>query len=587
MRVPSGFNEAFIATSSGTFVLPLPPGWPNSFGFAVNDSGQVAGEVFSADGTASQAFIGTTAGSAVIPPLPGWTQITGYAVNNAGQVAGFGFNGSAYQAFIGTTAGSREIPFPSGSADSMITFGSLNNLGTVVGQSGGRGWIWDPSNGTVLLNTLVPPEWDVNNAISISDNGLILATASYNGGPYQYVELAPIPSESACTFSLTPPSASFSTPTGSTTVVTTPGCSWSTSSGAGWLHVISGASGSGGGQVTIQMDANPSGFSRVGVLTIADQTFPVTQISIASPPVLPVQMYPSSGSGATQTFTFTFNDAAGYADLYVADVLVSTFLDGRGACYFALAPSSATTGYLYLVDDAGDGGYASGTPMLLPSSGVLQNSQCSLNGPGSSISTAGNQITLTLSITFSPSFAGRKAVYLAARSKTQNSGWMGLGTWNVPGTIQAGPVVTGETGTTRAPGGTYTFSFSDTSGYSDLFVLDVLINDFLNGVNACYVAYVPASATDGYLYLVDDAGDGGYTPESPVLLSSGRVLENSQCAINTAASSASAGGSTLALTLNLALKTAFSGNRIFFASARNRSSGNSGWNAVASQILYP
>ena len=94
-------------------------------------------------------------------------------------------------------------------------------------------------------------------------------------------------------------------------------------------------------------------------------------------------------------------------------------------------------------------------------------------------------------------------------------------------------------------GQTYTFTFTDTNGFSDLFVLDILTNSVLNGANACYIAYVPTTATNGYVYLVDDAGDGGYAPGSPVGLSSGSVLQNSQCAINTAASSASASGNTL------------------------------------------
>jgi hypothetical protein len=53
------------------------------------------------------------------------------------------------------------------------------------------GWIWDSADGTVLLNNLVPTGWNVSNAISISDNGHILAQASFNDGPSQYVDLFP------------------------------------------------------------------------------------------------------------------------------------------------------------------------------------------------------------------------------------------------------------------------------------------------------------------------------------------------------------------------------------------------------------
>jgi hypothetical protein len=271
----------------------------------------------------------------------------------------------------------------------------------------------------------------------------------------------------------------------------------------------------------------------------------------------------------------------------VLDVLVNAFLDGEQACYFALAPTSATTGYLYLVDDAGDGGYVNGTPMLLPSANSLKNAQCTLHGSGSSISASGNNLTLTLAITFNSSFAGNKAFYMAARSNTQNSGWQVLGTWNVPGTAPAGPGVgTMSPARSTSLGGTYTFNFTDTNGFSDLSVVDILTNSALDGAGACYAAYVPTTATAGYLYLVDDAGDGGYVPGSPVLLSSGSVLQNSQCAINTAASSASANGNVLSLNLAMTFKAGFAGNQVFFLAARNGTTGNSGWQ-IAGSVTVP
>jgi hypothetical protein len=296
----------------------------------------------------------------------------------------------------------------------------------------------------------------------------------------------------------------------------------------------------------------------------------------------PTAISPGSGNGLTQTFTFTFQDPNGYADLGVVDVLINNYLDGIGACYFALTPASATSGYLYLLDDAGDGGYVSGTPMPMPSANTLQNSQCTLNGSGSSISASGNTLTLTLAITFAPGFSGNKIFYTAARSNTQNSGWQALGTWSVPGTTPMGPAVGGVMPGRSTSSGTYTFTFTDTNGYADLGVLDILTNSFLDGIGACYVAYVPTGAATGYLYMVDDAGDGGYVSGSPLLLSSGGTLQNSQCTIRTVGSSASASGNTLTLNLAITFSPSFAGNQIFYLAARNNSTGNSGWQAVGS-----
>jgi hypothetical protein len=135
---------------------------------------------------------------------------------------------------------------------------------------------------------------------------------------------------------------------------------------------------------------------------------------------------PATGSGSTQSFTFTFTDPNGYSDLQVLDVLVNNYLDGIGACYLAFVPQSSTSGYLYLVDDAGDGGYVAGTPLLFPSGSTLHNSQCSIIGSSSSMAASGDTLTLTLDIAFAPGFAGNKIVYMAARTSTLNSGWQAL-----------------------------------------------------------------------------------------------------------------------------------------------------------------
>jgi hypothetical protein len=299
--------------------------------------------------------------------------------------------------------------------------------------------------------------------------------------------------------------------------------------------------------------------------------------------ISPASVNPATGSGATQVFTFTFEDPSGHADLAVVDVLINNFLNGIGACYVAFVPGSASSGSLYLVDNAGDGGYASGSPMALPSSQSLTNSQCTINGTGSSVSATGNSMTLTLAITFAPAFAGTKVVYSAARSNTQNSGWQVLGTWDVPGSSPTGPAVGGVTpGESATTGQTYTFTFTDTNGFADLAVVDVLIHSSLNGIGACYVAFAPTSATSGQLYLVDDAGDGRYASGSPISLPSSSTVQNSQCTINAAGSSVSATGNTLTLTLAITFSSSFTGDQVFYLAARNNSTGNSGWQAVGS-----
>jgi len=82
-----------------------------------------------------------------------------------------------------------------------------------------------------------------------------------------------------CNYSLAPTSRSHGSGAESSTVgvTTTSGCAWTAASNASWITVTSGASGTGSGTVGYSVSANSTGSSRSGSLTIAGQTFSVTQ----------------------------------------------------------------------------------------------------------------------------------------------------------------------------------------------------------------------------------------------------------------------------------------------------------------------
>jgi len=69
---------------------------------------------------------------------------------------------------------------------------------------------------------------------------------------------------------------------GSVQVVAPAGCSWTVSSSAPWLTVSGGGTGTGNGTVSFQASAN-TGVARLAALTIADQTFVVTQNAPSAP----------------------------------------------------------------------------------------------------------------------------------------------------------------------------------------------------------------------------------------------------------------------------------------------------------------
>jgi len=87
-----------------------------------------------------------------------------------------------------------------------------------------------------------------------------------------------------CSYSITPTSQSHSsnTETGSVIVRASVDCPWTASSNISWVNIVSGGSGNGDGTVTYGIMEN-TGTTREGTLTIAGQSFTITQAGKQSP----------------------------------------------------------------------------------------------------------------------------------------------------------------------------------------------------------------------------------------------------------------------------------------------------------------
>jgi hypothetical protein len=268
-------------------------------------------------------------------------------------------------------------------------------------------------------------------------------------------------------------------------------------------------------------------------------------------------------------FSFAYLDPNGQADLAEAQALINTAVSGTSACYVFYNP---VLGSVTLAND----GYTSLLgPMTLGIAATLQNSQCIVNGATSSASWSGNTLTLKLSLTFKPAFAGAKNIFGYARSVGGLfSGWQTLGAWTVPGTVQP-PQVVSVTPSSGA-GGSQVFSFvySDPNGKGDLAEAQGLINTAVSGTGACYVFYNPA------LGSVTLANDGYTSLLGPMTLGMAATLQNSQCTVNGATSSATWSANTLTLNLSLTFNTAFAGAKSLFGYARSVGGLFSGWQTL-------
>jgi len=134
------------------------------------------------------------------------------------------------------------------------------------------------------------------------------------------------------------------------------------------------------------------------------------------------------------------------------------------------------------------------------------------------------------------------------------------------------PTVTSATPTaTSGTQQTFSFTVADGDGAADLGIVNVLINNFLDGRNACYIAYSRPANT---VFLVTNDGSG----LTSLLLNGSGTTSNGQCTIVGAGSSAVSSGNSLTLTLVVQFNTTtFAGRKVLYAAARDAAENNSGW----------
>lgn len=110
-------------------------------------------------------------------------------------------------------------------------------------------------------------------------HGMGVSAVGNDGTTHTAATNVPTDCGGTCSFSISPTSASAAAAGGSGTVsvTTTAGCTWSALSNASFITVTGGSPGSGSGTVSYSVAANTATTSRTGTITIAGQTFTVTQ----------------------------------------------------------------------------------------------------------------------------------------------------------------------------------------------------------------------------------------------------------------------------------------------------------------------
>jgi hypothetical protein len=247
-------------------------------------------------------------------------------------------------------------------------------------------WIYRDTEVAALSNSLQSRLKDVSVALLPADlTPHISRTVSFNqadhdnfrtiflgfteaeGGEVQSINLAnlniffPLAALN-CSYPLTPVSKSYAAPVGGATgqiVTVTPtnsSCPWTAVSNVGWIGIDGGAASSGTGTVTYHVDANTDP-ERTGTMTVAGQTFTVTQASGCTYAVSGVNTSLTSSAGhddysVTSSCSWTTSNG-GYGWITFNQATSATRFDFTANTGIARSANITIAGYPFTVTQAG------------------------------------------------------------------------------------------------------------------------------------------------------------------------------------------------------------------------------------------
>ena len=357
--------------------------------------------------------------------------------------------------------------------------------------------------------------------VTISDipNGFtyyFAVTAYDNSSPSLESTYSNEVSKNTCTYSISPTSANFgaSGGTGSVSVTTQAGCTWTASSGAAWLTITSGSSGTGSGTIRYSVSANTTPDTRTASSTFAKKVFTVTQSGATT---YTIGAFAGTGGtispsgsvnvahGGSQTFTITPDTGYTIAGVTVDGVSVGAVSSYTFSNVTANHTISATFSLkTYTISaSAGTGGAIS------PSGNILVNhggNQTFTITPG-----AGYRIA-TVTVDGVPVGATGSHTFKNVTANHSISATFSVNTFTINASAGFGGTISPAGTVTVEQGANQTFTFTANSGYA---VSNVVVNGSSLGSLGSYTFTnvssnhtISVSFAEGYTLNITKSGTG-------------------------------------------------------------------------------
>lgn len=211
-----------------------------------------------------------------------------------------------------------------------------------------NGWLSITSSGTGVGNGAVSYLFSENTSSSYRTG-----TIAIGGRTFTLTQ-----SGISCTYSISPAARSFSDPagTGSVSVTAPAGCSWTAASNNSWLTILSGSIASGAGTVTFAVSPNDIAASRTGTLTVAGQTFTVSQSGIGCTYSISPTAHSVSSTATAGAVSVTAQSACAWTAVSNVDWLTvssGSGTSGNGVVNYLVAANSSTSNRTGVISIAG------------------------------------------------------------------------------------------------------------------------------------------------------------------------------------------------------------------------------------------
>ncbi len=261
-------------------------------------------------------------------------------------------NGSSYRDGTVIVGGVTVVVRQLGTSESVVCSYTLSRSAATIEAAGGTGsvavttddgctWTATTADGWITITSGTPGNGSGEVRYSVAANSTSSSrtgTITIGGQAFSVYQAG-----TACSWMLSPKSATFTAAAGSGSILVAANCAWNAIASQAWITISSGSSGSGDGTIAYAVAQNTSGQARSGTIGVMGQTFSLTQAGASCTVSFSKTSANLPATGGSGSFTVTGTAGCTWEPASDASWLTLSFAssNGSGTVYFT-APANTS-----------------------------------------------------------------------------------------------------------------------------------------------------------------------------------------------------------------------------------------------------